>query len=315
MSDTMTGFAALYEKARTDTPRRVAVACAEDEEVLRAVSRAEELGIAEGVLVGDADEIRRIADSLEYEAPQERIVHAPDPADAAERAVRIVSGNDADGLQADALMKGLVDTSVIMKAVLNAAWGLRGIRVLSHVALFEIPNYPRPLFLSDAAMNIAPDLDHKRQILLNAVEVAHGVGVSNPNVAILAAKEKADEKMPATLHARQLAEMSASGEITGCTVGGPFALDNAVSPEAARHKGVTHPGAGRADILIAPDIEAANILYKALVFLAGARNAGIIVGARKPIVLTSRADSDETKLNSIALAVMAGNVSRSLLDE
>ena len=305
MSGGMTDFTSLYERARTATPRRVAVACAQDEEVLRAVSRAEELGLAEGVLVGNGDEIRRIAASLGYEVPADRIVDTPDPAEAAERAVKIVSGNDADGLGADVLMKGLVDTSVIMKAVLNSEWGLRGMRVLSHVALFEVPGHPRLLFLSDAAMNIAPDLDHKKQILLNAVEAAHGAGIANPSVAILAAKEKADAKMPATLDAEQLAEMNASGEITGCTVGGPFALDNAVSPEAAHHKGVTHPGAGRADILIAPDIEAANILYKALVFLAGARNAGIIVGARKPIVLTSRADSDETKLNSIALAVMA----------
>ena len=296
----MTDFKTLYSRAATGSPRRLAVACAQDEEVLRAVAKAEELGIAEGVLIGERSEILRVAEAIGYAPEDDRIEDVTDPTAAAERAVKMVARGDAA-----VLMKGMVDTSVVMRAALNAHWGLRGLRVLSHVALFEVPSYPRLLFLSDAAMNIAPDLDQKKEIIQNAVEVAHGVGLENPNVAVLCAKEKVDPKMGATLDAERLTEMNRAGQIRGCTVGGPFALDNAISPEAARHKGVTHPGAGEADILIAPNLEAGNILYKALAFLAGARNAGIIVGAKKPIVLTSRADSEETKLNSIALAVMA----------
>jgi len=316
----MKSFDELYRRAGTGTgtgagpgtavgattrPRRLAVAAAADEDVLRAVADAEERGIAEATLVGKSSEIRRLAESIDYAPPADRIVHADSPEAAAERAVRMAAGSDPDGRSAEVLMKGLVDTSVLMHAALNGEWGLRTPGLMSHVALFEIPDYPRMLLLSDAAMTIAPSLEQKVEIILNAVDVAHGIGIANPKVAVLCAKEKVSPKMPATEDAEKLAALNRDGKISGCTVGGPFALDNAVSPEAARHKGVTHPGAGEADILLAPDIEAGNILYKALVFLAGARNAGIIVGARSPIVLTSRADSRETKLNSIALAVLA----------
>ena len=310
----MERFEELYEtsaKQRAEAeraghrPPRVAVACAEDEEVLRAVARAEALGMVEGLLFGDAGRIRSLAAAADYPVPEDRMIHVPGTEQAVEDAVRSVSGHHVDGLQADLLMKGLVDTSLIMRAVLNGEWGLRQDRVMSHVALFELDRYPKLLFLSDAAMTIAPSLEEKRQIVENAVTVAHGAGIPEPKVAILCAKEKVSDKMPATRDAEALMDMNRRGEITGCVVGGPFALDNAISPEAAKHKGVRHPGAGEADILIAPTIEAGNILYKALAFLAGARNAGIIVGARRPIVLTSRADSDETKLNSLALATLA----------
>jgi phosphate butyryltransferase len=261
--------------------------------------------MVEGLLFGDVGKIRSLAEAAGYSPPDDRIIHAPGAEQAVEEAVRSVSGHHPENLQADLLMKGLVDTSLIMRGVLNGEWGLREDRVMSHVALFELERYPKLLFLSDAAMTIAPTLDEKRQIVENAVAVAHGAGIPEPKVAILCAKEKVSDKMPATRDAEALAEMNRRGEITGCVIGGPFALDNAISPEAAQHKGVAHPGAGEADILIAPTIEAGNILYKALAFLAGARNAGIIVGARRPIVLTSRSDSDETKLNSLALATLA----------
>jgi phosphate butyryltransferase len=191
-----------------------------------------------------------------------------------------------------------------MKQALNADYGLRTGKVLSHVAVFDVPNYPRLLIGTDAALNIAPDLEQKRQIIENACEFAHALGIPTPKIALLCAKEKVDPKMPCTEEAAELVKMNEQGAITGCSVGGPFALDNAVSLEAARHKGIDHPVAGRADVLVTPDIEAGNILYKSLVFLGGAKSAAIVVGARAPIVLTSRADTSETKLNSIALAVL-----------
>jgi phosphate butyryltransferase len=191
-----------------------------------------------------------------------------------------------------------------MKQALNADYGLRTGKVLSHVAVFDVPNYPRLLIGTDAALNIAPDLEQKRQIIENACEFAHALGIPTPKIALICAKEKVDSKMPCTEEAAQLVEMNESGSIKGCTIGGPFALDNAVSLEAAKHKGIAHPVAGRADVLVVPDIEAGNIMYKALVFLGKAKSAALVVGARAPIVVTSRADSSETKFNSIALAVL-----------
>ncbi|MFO8064212.1 MAG: bifunctional enoyl-CoA hydratase/phosphate acetyltransferase, partial [Spirochaetia bacterium] len=221
------------------------------------------------------------------------------PTEASMLAVKAVSNGDAQ-----VLMKGLVDTSVFMKQALNSEYGLRAGGILSHVAVFSVPGYPRLLLGTDSAINIAPDLEQKRQIIENACGFAHAIGIPTPKIALLCAKEKVDPKMPCTEDAARLVEMNESGRISGCTVGGPFALDNAVSLEAAKHKGIVHPVAGRADVLVSPDIEAGNILYKSLVFLGGAKSAAIVVGARAPIVLTSRADSSETKLNSIALAVL-----------
>ena len=200
-------------------------------------------------------------------------------------------------------MKGIVDTSVILKAVLDREIGLRDAPVLSHVALFQVPGFDRLLYVTDAAMNIAPDLEAKKHIIGNAVKVAHALGNPNPIVACLCAVEKVNPKMPATLDAAALVEANRAGSLPGCTVVGPLALDNAVSPEAARHKGIADPCAGHADILLVPNIETGNVFYKALVFLAKAQNAGLIVGAKAPVIVTSRADSEQTKLHSIALAL------------
>lgn len=288
----------LHRAAQETGGKILAVAVAQDAEVLLAVDAARRLGLATAVLVGDEAQIREIARNHQISLEAHRIVPEPDKVQACRLAVKLVR----DG-QADVVMKGIVDTSVILKAVLDREIGLRDAPVLSHVAVFQVPGYDRLFYVTDVAMNIAPDLETKKHILRNAVKVAHALGNPNPVAACLCAVEKVNPKMPATLEAAALVEANRSGELTGCTVIGPVALDNAVSREAARHKGILDPNAGRADILLVPNIETGNVLYKSLVFLARAQNAGVILGAKAPVVLTSRADSEEAKLNSIALAL------------
>ncbi len=272
----------------------LAVAVAQDSEVLLAVESARKINLADAILVGDEAQIRQTAAALGINIDFYTIVHVVDKIEACKKAVSLVRSG-----QADVLMKGLVDTAVVMREVLDGESGLRTGRLLSHVAVFEIPGYDRLLYLTDAAMNIAPDPKEKKQILLNAVDVAHALGNPDPIAAAICAVETVKAKMPATIDAAMLAADS----IPGCQVVGPLALDNAISEEAARRKGIPDPRAGHADILLMPDIEAGNVMYKALVFLARARSAGIIVGARAPIVLTSRADSERSKLYSMALAL------------
>ena len=280
-------------------PKTIAVACADDAEVLTAIETAREKGIAKAILVGDGEKIESICSVKGISLEDYEVIDIKDMAEASLKAVELVSSG-----KADILMKGLVDTSILLKAVLDKEVGLRTGSVLSHVAVFDIKGYDRLFFITDAAMGIAPDLEGKKKILQNAVKAAQALDIEVPKVAVVCAKEKVNPKMPCTLDAAELQKMNESGEISGCIVGGPFALDNAVSKKAAEHKGVTHPGAGEADILLVPDIESGNILYKALVFFAETKNAGILVGTKAPVVLTSRADSDETKLNSIAMGVL-----------
>lgn len=279
-------------------PSRIAVAVAQDAEVLLAVDGARRLKLATATLVGEEREIRAIAEKLNIDLSAYEIIPESDKVEACRKAVKLVRSK-----QADVVMKGLVDTSIILKAVLDKEIGLRQSPVLSHVAVFEVPGFDRLFYLTDAAMNIAPDLETKKHILRNAVTVAHALGNDNPIAAALCAVEKVNPKMQATLDAAALVEANRTGEIGGCTVIGPLALDNAISVEAAHHKGITDPNAGKADILLVPAIEVGNVFYKSMVFMARAKNAGVIVGAKAPVVLTSRADSDETKLNSIALAL------------
>jgi len=195
-----------------------------------------------------------------------------------------------------------------MKAVLDKEVGLRTDSVISHVAVFDIEGYDRLFLVTDAAMNLAPSLEEKAKLINNAVQVANALDNKEPKVGVVCAVEKVNPKMEATLHAAELVKMNEEGTIKGCMVGGPFALDNAISVEAAEHKGIHHPVAGRADILLTPDIEAGNVLYKSMAFFAKSKNAGIIMGAKAPIVLTSRADSHEAKLNSIALGVLIASI-------
>ncbi len=281
-------------KIPSEIPHVIAVAVAQDGEVLSAIEDARRLGLADAILVGDEAQIRKVAENLSISLDPYSIIHEPDVIQCCKKAVALVREG-----KADVLMKGLVDTALVMKEVLQGDTGLRTGRLLSHVAVFEVPGFEKLFYLTDAAMNIAPNLEEKKQIILNVVDVAHALGLPDPIVACICAVEKVKAKMPATIEAAALSEAG----LPGCRVIGPLGLDNAISEEAARHKGITDPRAGHADIFLMPDIEAGNVMYKALVFLGKARNAGIIIGAKAPIILTSRADSHESKLNSIALAL------------
>lgn len=292
-------FEEVLKIAKERGPKKVAVACAQDRDVLKAIEDARKRGIVEAILVGDQAQIEIIAKEEGIDLSAYEVIDLPDLQEASLKAVTLVSSKEAH-----MVMKGLVDTSIILKAVLNKEVGLRTGSVLSHVAVFDVENYPRLLLVTDAAMNIAPDLNQKKQIIENTLVVAKGLDNDMPKVGVICAKEKVNPKMPATVDAAALVEMNENGTLTGCVVGGPFALDNAVSEEAAQLKGIDHPVAGKADVLLCPNIESANILYKTLGFLTNAKSAGIIVGAKAPIILTSRADSEEAKLNSIALGVL-----------
>ncbi|SHH96862.1 phosphate butyryltransferase [Sporanaerobacter acetigenes] len=293
------GFDDLLELAKKKGPKKLAVAVAQDREVLLAVKKAKELGIADAILVGDKKEIEKVAKEVGLDLAQFEVIDEVDNVLACRKAVSLVSSGSAD-----VVMKGIIDTAIIMKQVLDSEIGLRTGKVISHVAVFSVPTYEKILTITDAAMNIHPDLNQKKEIVENAVSFAHSLDIDNPKVAIVCAREKVSPKMEATVHAKELEDMNKNGEITDCIVGGPLALDNAISKEAAKHKGIDSPVAGDADILVVPNIEAGNVLYKSLTFFAGAKNAGLIVGTSAPIVLTSRSDTEEAKLYSIALGVL-----------
>ncbi|OHR67642.1 phosphate butyryltransferase [Bacillus sp. HMSC76G11] len=288
----------LLEKAAQLENKTVAVASAEDPEVLEAVLEASERGLAEFILFGNKEEIEIMLQERSADAKEFSIKHARSVEQASEFAVKAVFQNEAD-----VLMKGNVPTAVILKAVLNKEYGLRTGKILSHVAVFEVPGYDRYTIVTDAAMNLAPDLEQKKQILVNSVMVARKIGIDVPKVAPLAAVEVVNPSMQATLDAAALSQMNKRGQIKDCIVDGPLALDNAVSFEAAEHKGITSVVAGQADILLVPTIEVGNVLYKSLMYFANAKVGAIIAGAKAPIVLTSRADSAESKLYSLALAI------------
>lgn len=275
--------------------KRIAVAAAHDEVVLRAVVEAYNKGIVVPLLIGDREKIQEISENIGLSVENCEVIHCQEK-ECAVRAVELVSQGHAD-----LLMKGAVKTGDLMSVVLQKEYGLRIGNTLTMVSVFDISSYERLLIASDGAMIIAPTLEQKVDIINACVHVARRLGIQQPKVAVLGALEIANPKMPVTLEAAILSKMNQRNQIKNCVVDGPLALDNAVSVEAARHKGIESPVAGKADILIMPDIEAGNIFYKAMVFLGGAKVASTIVGARVPVVLTSRADSDETKFYSIAL--------------
>ena len=296
----MRNISDIINFAKERGPKTVSVACCQDKEVLVAIENARKENIVNAILVGDIEKTKQIADEIGMDLNNYELIDIKDLSEASLKAVELVSSG-----KAHMVMKGLVDTSIILKAVLNKEVGLRTGNVLSHVAVFDIEGYDRLFFLTDAAMNLAPDINGKKQIIENACELVRSLDIEEPKVALICAKEKVNPKMKDTVEAKELEDMYLRGEIKGCIVGGPFALDNAVSEEAAKHKGINHPVAGKADILVVPDIEAGNVLYKSITYFAKCENAGLIVGAKAPIILTSRADSDKTKLNSIALGVLA----------
>ena len=295
----MKNFNEIIKFAKERGPKTISVACCQDKEVLMAVEMARKEKIANAILVGDINKTKEIAKSINLDLSNYELIHIEDLSEASLKSVELVSNG-----KADMVMKGLVDTSIILKSVLDKDKGLRTGNILSHVAVFDTKIYDRLFFITDAAMNLAPDLNSKKQIIENSCKVAHALDIEIPKVAVICAKEKVNPKMKDTVDAKELEYMCNRGEIKDCIVGGPFALDNAVSLEAARHKGINHPVAGLADILLAPNIESGNILYKSLVFFTESKNAGVVVGAKAPIILTSRADNEETKLNSIALGVL-----------
>ena len=278
----------------------IAVACPYGDDALAAVCAARDRNLVNSVLVGDAEKIRVLAEKDGLSLDGIEIVDEKTDDLAVEKSVKMVSGGDAD-----LLMKGLVKTATLLKSVLNKEWGLRAGSLLSHLFLQEITVMGGRIFgLTDGGMNMYPDLQTKVGIIENAVECYHKIGVACPMIAALAAVETVNPDMPCTLDAAALAKMSDRGQIKGCVVDGPFALDNAVSEEAAKTKGIRSPVAGNADILLVPNIECGNLVGKVMTYLAKERGAGVVLGARKPIVLTSRFDSMETKLLSIALGAV-----------
>lgn len=287
----------LITAAQENPPLNMAVAAAADSVVLKSAARAERENLVRPILVGDKEGIEDIIQSEQLEMDDYEIVDAESDREAASRAVELT----AEG-KADFPMKGMLSTSTILRALLNKEYGLRQDKMLSLVTLMDLKNQDHMIFMSDAGMNPNPDLEAKAGIIRNAVTIARSVGVEKPRVAVLAAVENVQSKMPVTEEAAILSKMQDRGQLKNCLVDGPFALDNALFEEAAEHKGIKGEVAGKADILITPDIEAGNILYKSMIVYAGTPAASVVYGARVPLVLTSRADTVRTKFNSIALA-------------
>ena len=272
---------------------------------MRGVAEAMRLRLIEPILVGPVERMRRAAEQVGFDIGGVELVDAEHSHAAAEKAVELVRAG-----KAEALMKGSLHTDELMGAVVSKTGGIRTERRISHCFIMDVPGHPDPLIVTDAAVNIAPDLDAKVDIIQNAIDLAHAMGLEQVRVAILSAMETVTSKVPSTIEAAALCKMAERGQITGAVLDGPLALDNAISPEAAAIKKIVSPVAGRANILVVPDLEAGNMLAKSLSFLAKADAAGIVLGARVPIILTSRADSLISRLASCAVAVMVAAARR-----
>jgi phosphate butyryltransferase len=283
-------------------PKRMILAASEDAHSLTAVVEAARKEIIRPILVGDTEKTRGMAEILKLDISNFEMIQAGNPIEAAAKAVKMI--HDDEG---DLLMKGRVGSSDMLKSVLNKEYGLRTGKLLSHFAYFELETYHKLIAVTDVAMNIAPSLNEKIAILNNAVLVLNNLGIENPKVAVLGAVEKVNIEMKATLDAALLSKMNQRDQILNCIVDGPLAFDNAVSLESARHKEIKSEVAGDTDLLLMPDIEVGNVLYKSMVFFAKAKVASLIVGAKVPIVLTSRSDSEQAKFDSILLAAAAAD--------
>ena len=292
-------FQAIFERAQGQPPVVTAVVHPCDQDSLRGALEAAAKGLITPVLVGPEAKIRAAASAAGVDLAGVRIVSTEHSHAAADRAVAMARGGEVE-----ALMKGSLHTDELMAAVVADVTGLRTDRRVSHVFVMDVPTYPKPLLVTDAAVNIHPDLETKRDICRNAIELAHVLGIKCPKVAILSAVETVNPKIQGTLDAAALCKMADRGQIVGATLDGPLAFDNAISPAAAKIKEIISPVAGDADILLVPDLEAGNILAKELSYLAAAESAGIVLGARVPIVLTSRADSARTREASAAVMVL-----------
>jgi|YelNatPaOPRAMG01_1025707.scaffolds.fasta_scaffold00089_3 phosphate butyryltransferase len=292
-------FDRLVARVQGEERKTIAVAMAQEGHVLQALEAARKHNLANGILVGEIEAIRRAAEEVEVDLSHFELVPQRGEEEAVHRAIEVVRAKEAE-----LLMKGKCSTAAFLRGILDREKGLRGSGLLSHLAVFEVSTYPKPLFMSDAAMNICPDLLQKVEITKNAIWAAHRLGVEVPKVALIAAAERVDpEHMPCTVDAAAIAKMADRGQLGKALVDGPLAVDNALDPESCRVKGIQSAVAGDADILIMPNIEAGNTFYKVMTILARAKTAGVLLGARVPVVLPSRADSDETKFLSIAVAV------------
>lgn len=287
----------LKRHAKELPSRRIAVVRADEIETMTAVRDAVGADMVEAVLIGPGDAVRKCAEEVGFDLAGVELVDAPDDPSAAARGVELVREG-----RADALMKGLVATSKFLHAIVDRERGIRGEGLLSHVGVFEVPGYHKLLIVTDAAMVIAPSLEEKVVLLRNAVTVANALGIRRPKCTLVCAKEEPYEKMPCTMEGARMKEMARAGELGDVLFDAPLALDLAVSAESARIKKVQSEVAGDVDIVVTPDIEAGNVLYKSLIFLAGAELGAVVMGARCPVVLTSRADSAESKLCSIVLS-------------
>ena len=295
----------LIARCKALPPTRTAVAHPCDESSLQAVVDAAKAGLIAPVLAGPRARIESVARHAGIDISRYEIVDAPHSEAAAAAAVALVREG-----KAEALMKGSLHTDELMGAVVKRDTGLRTARRISHCFIMDVPGYPEPLIITDAAVNIAPTLKDKVHIVQNAIDLAHDVGMTEVRVAVLSAMETVNPDVPSTLEAAALCKMADRGQITGGILDGPLALDNAISLEAAQIKKIVSPVAGRANVLIVPDLEAGNMLAKSLSFLAGADAAGIVLGARVPIILTSRADSLTTRLASCAVASLVAATRR-----
>jgi phosphate butyryltransferase len=292
-------FDELIAAAKRIGPVTLSVAAAHDSEVLKTVKAAYDLGFADAILVGDAGKIEALAGEVELPAGI-KVLHQPDAAEAALAAVSLVRSGEAQ-----VLLKGLMNTADYLRAVLNPIIGLRTSRVLSHFGAYEVPQGDRLIYFTDTGINVAPDLQQKKDILANAVDALRAIGIEAPKIAILTANELVNPKMPATLDAKALADLYASDANFPGIVEGPVSMDVALSREAALHKGIASRIAGEVDLFVFPNIEAGNLMSKALIHFAKFKFAGIVLGAAQPVTLVSRADDAECKLNSLALACLA----------
>ena len=298
-------FKRLVEKAQAQSPVVTGVAHPCDEVSLEGAIEAARLKLIVPILVGPEARIRDVAARAKLDISGLEIINAEHSHDSAKKAVELVRMG-----RAEALMKGSLHTDELMAAVVSRETGLRTSRRVSHCFIMDVPGHATPLVITDAAVNTAPSLEEKVDIVQNAIDLAHAMGVSDVRVAILSAMETVNARVSSTIEAAALCKMADRGQITGAVLDGPLALDNAISPEAAQTKKIASPVAGRANVLVVPDLEAGNMLAKSLSFLAGADAAGIVLGARVPIILTSRADSLLTRLASCAVAVMVASARR-----
>ncbi|WZL74522.1 bifunctional enoyl-CoA hydratase/phosphate acetyltransferase [Clostridiaceae bacterium 35-E11] len=304
-------FEALLKVAQQQSKMKLAVAAAQDEEILVAVCNAAELGIVDPILVGDLEEIQKIAKEHKLCIDQYKIMDCKEFDEAAKTAVSLVSSG-----KADFVMKGLLDTAILLKAVLDKEIGLRTDRQLSHVMVYQVPAYHKLIFLTDGGMNIAPNLEEKVDITKNVIQVTKAMGIETVKIACLAAKEKVNPKMPATIDADALKQKSRDGEFgEDVILDGPLALDLAISKEAAKTKKFDSEVAGDADVLLVPTIEMGNGIGKALTYFANAESAGIVMGTKAPVVLVSRADTHKDKLNAIMLGSVIAQKNRSIKGE